>query len=182
MKSFKLCSGLLALLVVVTLAGCRTRGPQSPDVADSLRRSLDQAGLKDVTISQDRDKGIVTLGGHVPANTDKAQAELIAKGIAPGQVVADQILVTPPGAESDAKAVNSDFDKAIEKNLDAALIQNKLHRNVKFDVKNGVVTLTGEVAFQSTRDQAEQIATSIPNVKQVVNDLQTRHQKATSSK
>ncbi len=182
MKPFKLCSGLLALLVVVALAGCRTAVPQSADVTGTLRTSLDQAGLKDVTITQDRDKGIVTLGGHVPADADKTHAELIAKGIAPGQVVADQIVVTPPGGESDARAVNADFDKAIEKNLDAALIQNKLHRTVKFSVKNGVVTLTGEVDFQSTRDDAEHIASSIPNVKQVVNDLQTRHQKATSSK
>jgi hypothetical protein len=37
------------------------------------------------------------------------------------------------------------LDKGIEKNLDAALIQNKLHDNVKYDVKSGVVTLTGEV-------------------------------------
>ena len=170
------------MLVVVTLAGCRTTGPKSSDVTDSLRKSLDQAGLKDVTITQDRDKGIVTLGGHVLADADKTQAELIAKGIAPGQVIADQIVVTPPGGESDARAVNADFDKAIEKNLDAALIQSKLHRTVKYAVKNGVVTLTGEVDFQTTRDQAEQIANSIPNVKQVVNDLQTRHQKATSSK
>jgi osmotically-inducible protein OsmY len=182
MKSFKLCSGLLAVLVVVTLAGCRTTGPKSSDVTDSLRKSLDQAGLKDVTITQDRDKGIVTLGGHVLADADKTQAELIAKGIAPGQVIADQIVVTPPGGESDARAVNADFDKAIEKNLDAALIQRKIHRTFKYAVKNGVVTLTGEVDFQTTRDQAEQIANSIPNVKQVVNDLQTRHQKATSSK
>jgi osmotically-inducible protein OsmY len=182
MKSFKLCSGLLAVLVVVTLAGCRTTGPKSSDVTDSLRKSLDQAGLKDVTITQDRDKGIVTLGGHVPGDADKTQAETIAKGIAPGQVVADQIVVTPPGAEGDAKTVNSDFDKAIEKNLDAALIQNKLHRAVKFSVKNGVVTLTGDVDSQSTRDNAEHIASSVPNVTQVVNDLQTKHQKATSSK
>jgi osmotically-inducible protein OsmY len=182
MKSIKLYSTLLALLVAVTLAGCRTSGPKSPDVTDNLRKSLDQAGLKDVTIAQDRDKGIVTLGGHVPADADKTQAESIAKGIAPGQVVADQIVVTPPGAEGDAKAVNSDFDKAIEKNLDAALIQNKLHRAVKFSVKNGVVTLTGDVDSQSTRDNAEHIATSVPNVTQVVNDLQTKHQKATSSK
>jgi osmotically-inducible protein OsmY len=97
-------------------------------------------------------------------------------------VVADQIVVTPPGAEGDAKTVNSDFDKAIEKNLDAALIQNKLHRAVKFSVKNGVVTLTGDVDSQLTRDNAEHIASSVPNVTQVVNDLQTKHQKATSSK
>jgi osmotically-inducible protein OsmY len=77
--------------------------------------------------------------------------------------------------------MNSDLDTGIEKNLDAALIQNGLHRNVKYDVKNGVVTLTGEVKSNSMRAQAEQIASSVPNVRQVVNELQSRSQKASSS-
>ena len=181
MKTLKLCLSLLALLVVVTLVGCSGTTRQSPDVSDSIRKSLDQAGLKDVSVSQDRDKGVVTLGGHVAADADKSQAESIAKSIATGQVVANQIAVMPPSGESEAKAVNSDLDKAIEKNLDAALIQNKLHKNVKYDVKNGVVTLTGEVNSQSKRAQAEQIASAVPNVKQVVNDLQIKNQKASSS-
>ncbi|MBK5295295.1 MAG: hypothetical protein JJE04_26910 [Acidobacteriia bacterium] len=37
---------------------------------DSIRSSLDQAGFKDVSVKQDRDKGVVTLGGHVPAGQD----------------------------------------------------------------------------------------------------------------
>jgi hyperosmotically inducible protein len=77
--------------------------------------------------------------------------------------------------------VNSDLDNGIENNLHAALIQNRLQKAVKYDVKNGVVTLTGEVNSQSTRALAEQIASSVPNVKQVVNDLQIKNQKATSS-
>jgi osmotically-inducible protein OsmY len=181
MKTLKLCLSLLALVVVVTLVGCSGTARQSPDVSDSIRKSLDQAGLKDVSVSQDRDKGVVTLGGHVAADADKSQAESIAKSIATGQVVANQIAVMPPSGESEAKAVNSDLDKAIEKNLDAALIQNKLHKSVKYDVKNGVVTLTGEVNSQSKRAQAEQIASAVPNVKQVVNDLQIKNQKASSS-
>ena len=64
MKTHKLGLSLLALLVVVTLVGCST-STKSRDVSDSIRKSLDQAGLKDVTVSQDRDKGVVTLGGHV---------------------------------------------------------------------------------------------------------------------
>jgi len=87
----------------------------------------------------------------------------------------------PPGGESEAKAVNSDLDKAIEKNLDAALIQNKLHKSVKYDVKNGIVTITGEVNSQSKRALADRIASAVPNVKQVVNDVQIKEQKATSS-
>jgi len=37
------------------------------------------------------------------------------------------------------------------------------------------------MASQSRRDQAERVAASVPNVKQVVNDLQVKNQKATSS-
>ena len=181
MKTLKLFLGLLALVVVVILVGCSGTAKQSPDVSDSIRKSLDQVGLKDVSVSQDRDKGVVTLGGHVTADADKLQAESIAKSIATGQVVANQIAVMPPGAESEAKAVTSDLDKAIEKNLDAALIQNKLQKSIKYEVKNGVVTLTGEVNSQSRRALADRVASAVPNVKQVVNDVQIKEQKATSS-
>jgi osmotically-inducible protein OsmY len=181
MKTHKLCLTLLSLFVAVLLVGCHGTAGKSPDVSDSIRKSLDQAGLKDVSVSQDRDKGIVTLGGHVAADADKAQAESIAKSLAAGQVVADQIAVMPPGGESAAKAMNSDLDQGIGKNLHAALIQNKLQKVVKYDVKNGVVTLTGEVNSHSTRALAEQIASSVPNVRQVVNELQSRSQKASSS-
>jgi osmotically-inducible protein OsmY len=34
---------------------------------------------------------------------------------------------------------------------------------------------------QDKRDRAEKVATSVPNVKQVVNDLQVKNQKAGSS-
>jgi hyperosmotically inducible protein len=96
-------------------------------------------------------------------------------------VAADQIAVLPPGAEKDAKAMNKDLDKGIEQNLDAALIQNKLHSHVKYAVKNLVVTLSGEVRSQDARQQAARVAAAVPNVQQVVNELQVKNQKATSS-
>jgi hyperosmotically inducible periplasmic protein len=173
---------MLTLLAVAALVGCSGTTQKSPDVADSIRTALDQAGLKNVSISQDRDKGIVTLGGHVPAESDKAQAETLAKSLAGAQVVANQIAVSPLGGEKEAKAVNSDLDKGIEANLDAALIQSKMHDDVKYAVKSGVVTLTGEVNSQSRRDDAEKVAARVPNVKQVVNDLQVKNQKAKSSR
>ena len=172
---------MLALLAVGILTGCSGTSTKSPDVSDSIRKSLDQAGFKDVTVSQDRDKGIVTLGGQVANENDKSQAESLAKSLAGAQVVADQIAVIPVGAEKEAKAVNSDLDQGIENNLDAALIQNKLHKSVKYEVKSGVVTLTGEVNSPYKRDRAEKVATSVPNMKQVVNNLQVKNQKASSS-
>jgi hyperosmotically inducible periplasmic protein len=181
MKRFKPCLTLLALLGFGVFVGCSTTSTKSPDVSDNIRKSLEQANLKDVSVSQDRDKGVVTLGGHVATDSDKSQAESVAKSIAAGQVVSNQIAVIPPGAESDAKAINSDLDKGAEKNLDAALIQQRLHDTVKYSVKNGVVTLTGEVRSQSQRAQAETVAASVPNVRQVVNELQVKNQKATST-
>jgi len=181
MKALRVSISTLALLAVGLLSGCSGTPAKSPDVSGSIRKSLDQAGLKNVSVSQDRDKGIVTLGGQVGSENDKSQAETLAKSFAGSQVVADQIAVVPLGVEKEAKAVNSDLDKGIEKNLDAALIQNRLHDYVKFEVKNAVVTLGGEVNSQSKREHAETVAARVPNVKQVVNDLQVKNQKASSS-
>ena len=181
MKKLRLSVVMVALLAVGIMAGCSQTTTKSPDVTDSIRKSLDQAGFKDVTVSQDRDKGVVTLGGQVASESDKSQAESLAKSLAGAQVVADQIAVIPVGAEKEAKAVNSDLDQGIEKNLDAALIQNKLHKSVKYEVKNGVVTLTGEVNSEDKRTRAEKVATGVPNVTQVVNNLQVKNQKASSS-
>jgi len=181
MKTLKRCLTMLTLLAIGSLVGCSRTSKLSPGVSDIIRKSLDQAGLKAVSVTQDRDKGVVTLSGSVASDADKAQAESIATSIATGQVVSNQIAVVPPGAEVEAKAVNSDLDAGIEKNLDAALIQNKLHKGVKYDVKNGVVTLTGEVSSQSKRAQVEKVASTVPNVQQVVNELQVKDQKATST-
>lgn len=181
MKTLNSCLSLLAVVVVGTLAGCSATPTKTADVSGVLRTSLDQAGFKDVSTSQDRDKGVVTLGGHVAGESDKSQAESIARSIAGNQVVSNQIAVIPPGAESDAKKMNSALDKGIEGNLDAALIQDKLHDTVKYSVKNSVVTLTGDVDSQSKRAQAQDVASTVPNVQQVVNELQVKGQKATSS-
>lgn len=176
----KTCLVLLTLLTVGSFFGCSQESAKSPDVAGGVRKALDQSGLKDVSVSQDRDKGVVTLSGNVSSDSDKSQAESIAKSMAGGQVVADQIAVLPPGGESDAKSMNSDLDKGIEKNLDAALIQNKFAKDVKYTVKSGVVTLTGEVNSESKRARVQKVASTVPNVQQVVNELQIKNQKASS--
>src|ERR1017187_8418041 len=180
MKTLANWPACLTIVAVGILAGC-SQTVKPTDVAGNIRTALDQAGFKNVSINQDRDKGVVTLGGHVQAEGEKEQAEALAKSLAGGEVVADQIAVLPLGAESDARTMNSDLDKGIEQNLDAALIQNKLHDGVKYAVKSCVVTLTGEVNSQSRRRDVAKVAASVPNVQQVVNELQVKNQKASSS-
>jgi hyperosmotically inducible periplasmic protein len=181
MRTRILPGALITILAVGTLLGCSNTPQKSPDVSNQIRNSLDQAGLKDVSVSQDRDKGVITLTGTTSNEGDKGQAESIAKSIASSEVISNQIAVRPP-ADDTAKEVDSDTDKGIEKNLDAVLIRHKLNKDVSYHVKNGVVTLKGEVHSKSERSGAEKLASHVPNVKQVVNELEVKNQKATSQK
>ena len=181
MKMFKPCLILLVVAAAANLAGCSTAPARAADITASLRTSMDQAGFKDVAVQQDRDKGVVTLVGHVPTDADKAQAASLASSIAGNQVVSNQIAVVPPNDVLDSKKVNSALDDGIESNLEAALIVEKLRDTVKFSVKNHVVTLTGSVDSQPRRAHAEQVAAHVLNVEQVVNELQVKNQKATTT-
>jgi hyperosmotically inducible protein len=172
--------GLIAFVVSIGL-GCSNR-QQAPDVTSDIRRALDQAGLKDVKVSQDRVKAVVSLTGDVATDADKSRAETIAHSIAGDQVVSNEIGVRPNGDQSSARKVDSDLDSAVDKNLDAMLVQHRLKDNVRYDVKNGVVTLKGNVASEAQRTSVEKLAKDVPNVKEVVNELDVKTRRATSSK
>ena len=184
MTHFKLFRALAPAFLAAALvfgAGCGQQQAKAPDVKDNVKQGLEQAGLKDVSVSQDRDKGVVTLTGTVLNDVDKSHAESIARAAATGQVIANQIAVRPPGDESTAKEVQSDTDKAIEKNVEAVLTKHKWNKDVSYKVKQGVVTLKGKVNSQSQRSMVEKTVAATPNVAQVVNELEVKNQKATSS-
>ena len=168
-------------LAMGALVGC-SNVPKAPEVAVTIRHSIDQAGIKNVYVDQDRTKGVVTLGGHVPADADKARADEIARSLAQGQVVANQIEVTPQGFEGVARNVDEKLDKGIGANLDAALIQHGWDKAIQHSEKNGVVTLSGAVDSQQLRSDVERMTASIPNVQQVVNTLDVKYQKASSTR
>jgi hyperosmotically inducible protein len=169
-------------VIVVIAATLACNEHKAPDVTGEVRRGLDQAGLNDVKVSQDRDKGVVTLSGNVPTDDDKSRAESIARPIVGSEVVANEIGVRPNGDQSAARRVDSDLDSGINKNLDAMLIQHRLKNDVHYDVNNGVVTLKGDVPSETQRTSVEKLAQQVPNVKQVVNELEVRNRKATSTK
>jgi hyperosmotically inducible periplasmic protein len=169
----------LMLTIAISLACSNTQ--KAPDVSGDIRHALDQAGLNDVRVSQDRDKGVVDLTGKVGSDDDKARAESIARSIAGSEVISNEIGVRPNGDSGTAKQVDSDLDSGIDKNLSAALVQHRLKHDVRYDVNNGVVTLKGNVPSQSQRANVEKLAEQVPNVKQVVNELEVKNQKATSN-
>jgi hyperosmotically inducible periplasmic protein len=124
----------------------------------------------------------VNLTGKVASDADKQRAESIARSIAGDQVVSNEIGVRPNGDEGTARKVDSDLDSGIDKNLDAMLVQHRLKNDVRYDVNNGVVTLKGNVASESQRTTVEKLARQVPNVKQVVNKLDVKDQRASSTR
>lgn len=181
MKRIKIVSIVLIAFAITATLACSDR-QKARDVSDDIRHALDQAGLNDVRVGQDRDKGVVSLTGKVGTDDDKARAESIARSIAGNQVVSNEIGVRPNGDDGIAKKVDSNLDSGIDKKLTAMLEQHRLKNDVRYDVNNGVVTLKGDVHSQEQRSSVEKLAQQVPNVKQVVNELEVKHQRATSNK
>jgi hyperosmotically inducible protein len=170
----------VCVMAAMAVAGCNRDTTASPDVKDSIEKSLDQANIDDVSVDQDREKGVVTLSGSVASDAVKAQAEAIAKAAAPRDVIANEIRVLPAGMEGRADDVADDLDAGIERNLDAAFTSADL-RGITAKVETQVVTLTGDVTSEADRSRIEKMAAAVPNVKQVVNKLEVKNQRATSS-
>ena len=168
-KTFVLVGAGLALLMGVA---CSKRDTNDVSRKTKVEQALEQAELKDVSVSEDRDKNTITLSGKAHSEEAKNQATRVAQDASTGRIVVNEISVQPVGAESEAKAMASNLDDGIENNYKAALIGKGLDKeDIKFDVKNGVLTLKGSVKTVPQRQEAQQLAQNTPNVRQVLNEL-----------
>jgi osmotically-inducible protein OsmY len=165
MRVKNLMATLAAFLLCVAI-GCSTNKANTPDVKDQVSKALANAGYKDLKVTTNNDKQLVTLTGDVKT----------------GFVVSNEIGVRPEGVEHDAKKIDSNVDDAIEKDFKAVIIANRLEKqHIRFDAKNGVLTLKGDVDTAGQRQQVEKLAASVPNVQQVVNELDVKGAKRRSS-
>lgn len=172
----------LASLLLVLAIGCTSNKASTPDVKDQVAKALDNAGYKNLKADVNNDKQLVTLSGDVKTQEDKARAEEIAKSAAGGYVISNEIGVRPDGVESEAKKIDSNLDDAIEKDFKAVIIANRLEKqHIRFDAKNGVLTLKGNVDTSGQRAEVEKLAAGVPNVQQVVNELDVKGAKRKSS-
>src|SRR5271169_65541 len=113
-----------AVIGMFTLVGCNQES-QHPDVKYAVDTAMTRNNLGVVKVSQDRDKGVLTLTGDVESAEQKVQAEGVAAPVAPGYTISNEIGVRPIGAENQAKAVDSSLDDGIENNFKAALKGHK---------------------------------------------------------
>ena len=164
-----------ACLLTMALAACN-EGPKHADVKYKVDTAMTQNNLGVVKVDQDRDKGVITLTGDVETQDQKAQATNVAQQAAPGYVISNELGVRPVGQEDQAKSVDSNLDSGIEDNFKASL---KAHKNlddqhISYDAKNGTLVLTGSVKTTAEREEAQKLAKAVPNVKEVVNEIQVR--------
>lgn len=172
-----------SVLLTLVLVGCN-RNAEHPDVKTAVDTAMTRNNLGVVKVSQDRDKGVLTLTGDVESADQKSQAEIVAAQAAPGYAISNELGVRPVGAESQAKAVDSNLDDAIEKNFKAAL---KAHKNlddqsISYDAKNGALVLKGSVKTSAQKSEAQTLAKAVPNVKEVVNEIEVKPDKDTTGK
>jgi hyperosmotically inducible protein len=172
----------LAALLLCGAIGCTSNKADTPDVKDQVSKALANAGYKDVKVAANNDKQLVTLTGDVTTQEDKEKANELAKTAAAGYVVSNEIGVRPEGVESSAKKIDSNVDDGIEKDFKAVIIANRLEKqHIRFDAKNGVLTLKGNVDTPGQRSEIEKLAATVPNVQQVVNELDVKGAKHRSS-
>jgi hyperosmotically inducible periplasmic protein len=163
----------LVLLLLASVA-CTQRA-NNVSYGDAVKKALQQADLSDVTVTEDEAKNTITLGGKVHSEEAKQRAGDVAQSVAGNRIVANEISTEPVGSESAARKIEGNVDDAIEKNYKAGLISNGLDKqSIRYDAKNGVLTLKGSVKSTEQRHQAEQVASTVPNVAQVVNEIQVR--------
>lgn len=173
----------LSLALTFTLAACN-RAAEHPDVKDAVNTAMTRNNLGVVKVSQDREKGVITLTGDVESADQKTQAENVAAQAAPGYTISNEVGVRPVGLEGQAKSVDSSQDSGIEDNFKAAL---KAHKNlddqsISYDAKNGTLVLKGSVKTQAQKSEAQKLAKAVPNVKEVVNEIEVKPDKDSTGK
>ena len=168
-------SSAAVLVGVLSVAGCHK---SHPDEKDAVTSSLKSNSLGEVDVSQDRDKGVMTLTGNVATSDQKQQAGTLAQQAAPDYQVANEIGVRPPDT-SNAGAVASDMDKGIEENFKAEIKSHKAldDQSISASAKNGTLEIKGSVKTMAQKREVEAMAKKVPNVQQVVNELEVKPNK-----
>jgi len=171
-KSSILFAFIVTIIGILLGVACTTT-KTATNYKDNVKTALEQADMKDVTVNEDADKNTITLGGTLHSEDAKARAASVAQANAGPRIIANEISVEQVGNESNSRKVESNLDDGIESNFKAVLISKGLDKqHIRYDAKNGVLTLKGSVRSSAQRQEAQELAKNTPNVEQVVNEIQ----------
>lgn len=159
----------MAFIAMGLLAGAVACGPKEPDYESIAKTALSRAGFEYLSTSYDRDAKVLHVTGLVLSKSDNERAgDVATQAVAPGAQVANEVTVQGRDTEN-----ADDLDSGLTTRLQNLVEQDKVlaKNDIDFEVKNGVVTITGQVASAEQKDRVSEMAKSQPGVKEVVNSL-----------
>jgi osmotically-inducible protein OsmY len=146
----------------------RSDGDIKRDVEAELRYEPD-IDATDITVSVKN--GVVTLSGFAKSYMQKYRAEAVAKRVAGVVGLADEIEVRLPGIDA---RPDPEIAREAAANLKALLPYSSEH--IKAVVKDGWLTLEGEVEWNYQRNYAEQAVRRIKGLKAISNLIRLKPQ------
>jgi hyperosmotically inducible periplasmic protein len=166
---------ILLLGGALFIGGCNKSYPDEKPAVDQALTSND---FGTVGVSQDREKGVMTLRGNVGSPNDKTRAEKIAQRAAPDYTIANELGVRPEGMPN-AAGMDSQLDSAIEDKFKSEIKShpNLNDQSISGSAKNGTLVIKGSVKTPQQKVEAESLAKQVPNVQQVVNELTVKSNK-----
>lgn len=129
----KLLSTLILSMGILFMVSCKGK-PKDADIQAAVTTALQSTP----GVSADVKDGVVTLSGAVATEADKDAAEAAAKVVQGVKSVANNLTVTPPPPPP---APEVTADDALKTSV-AAIVKD--FPGIQVDVKDGVITITGE--------------------------------------
>ena len=157
---------LMALLVLLSVTAMAATGRYDEQIQQAVSQKIhDAKQLQGVSSSVE--DGIVTLTGTVNLYQDKLDAAKKAKKIAKVTGVRDDIVVAGEAVP------DSQLQQKLAKKLayDRVGYYDNAFNYIALNVKDGVVTLTGDTLFDVPKDSALAIVARTLGVKDVVDDV-----------
>lgn len=124
-----------AMVISLTFVAC---APKDADIEKSISTAI--AAFPGVSVSVK--DGVATITGEVADDATKAAVETAAKAVKGVKSVSNNITVPPPPPPPAPVVINP--DETLQQSV-AAIISGQGQAKVTAAVKDGVVTLTGEI-------------------------------------
>ena len=156
----------VALLVLLSMTAMAATGGYDQHIQQAVSHKIQDAKqLRNVNSGVE--DGIVTLSGTVNLYQDKLDAGKKVKKLAHVNGVRNNIVV------SGENVPDSQLQQKLAKKLayDRVGYYDNTFNYLALDVKNGVVTLSGDTMWDAPKDSALAIVARTPGVKDVVNDV-----------
>jgi hyperosmotically inducible periplasmic protein len=157
----------ISAALVISLAGCERRSASDSTITSAVKSKLAADPTTSAAkIDVDTSNGVVTLSGRVPTTAEKSDAERLARNTQGVTQVVNNISVER-GEGANGGALG---DTGILASIKSQYVANGI-LGTNVDVKNGDVTITGEVENALEKTKAEEIARKTSGVKSVKNML-----------